>query len=186
MTTISSVLDNLAGIVKEYTVSERDGIYCWRGRHGVIMGIIAEYKFAESENFFDLYERVIESLNPTYDIEIRTLRELSTISTGIRRIGDREQQNRLLAKMISVAPGERVPRHRMIRNLIDTGKFEQAEAEIRLFTKDFGEDGPVYRYRVILALERARNAPGLLEEDRLVILERARVLAGKRSKEASK
>ena len=174
---ISSVLDNLAGIVKEYTLSERDGIYCWRGRHGVIMDIIAEYKFAESEDFYGLYERVIEALNPTYEIEIRTLRELSTVNSGIRRLPDREQQNRLLAKMISVAPGERVPRHRMIRNLIDIRKFEQAETEIRLFTKDFGEDGPVYRYRVILALERARGARGLLEEDRLVILERARVLA---------
>ena len=177
MTTIASVLSNLAGIVKEYTVSERNGIYCWRGRHGVIMDIIAEYKFAETENFFDLYKRVIDALNPTYEIEIRTLRELSTVNNGIRRLPDREQQNRLLARMISVAPGERVPRHRMIRNLIDIRKFEQATTEIRLFVRDFGEDGPVYRYRVILALERARSAPGLLEEDRLVILERARALA---------
>ena len=36
---------------------------------------------------------------------------------------------------------------------------------------------PVYRYRVILALERAKNTPGILEEDRNVILEKARDLA---------
>ena len=142
MTTIPAVLDNLDGIVREYTVNERDGIYGWRGRHGVIMEIIAEYKFAQSEDYFSLYERVISALNPTYDIEVRTLRELCSIATGIRRIADRRKQNRLLARMISVAPGERVPRHRLIRNLIDMEHFEQAEAEIRLFTNDFGEDGP--------------------------------------------
>ncbi len=177
MTTISAVLDHLDGIVREYVVNERDGIYGWRGRHGVIMEIIADYKFAETENYFDLYEQVISALNPIYDIEVRTLRQLCSVNTGIRRIADRHKQNRLLAKMISVAPGERVPRHRLIQNLIDMRQFEEAEAEIRLFSKDFGEDGPVYRYRIILFLERAKNAPGLMDEDRLVILDRARELA---------
>ena len=177
MTTIPSVLEHLTDIVREYTVNDRDGIYAWRGRHSVIMGIITEFKFAESESFPKLYERVVEALNPTFDIEIRTLRELCSIDTGIHRIPDLEVQNHLLAKMISVAPGERIPRHRLIRNLIELGKFEQAEAEIRLFSKDFNEDGPVCRYRVILALERARKSPGLLEEDRLVILKRACDLA---------
>ncbi|MYB40288.1 hypothetical protein F4X86_03440 [Candidatus Saccharibacteria bacterium] len=177
MTTIPTVLDHLDGIVREYVISEREGIYGWRGRHGLIMEIIADYKFAQSENFGELYDRVIGALNPTYDVEVRTLRQLCSINTGIRRIPDRREQNRLLAKMISVAPGERVPRHRLVRNLIELRQFEQAEAEIRLFVKDFNEDGPVFRYRVILALERARNSPGLLEEDRLVILERAKDMA---------
>ena len=177
MNTIPSVLSHLADIVREYTVDERNGIYGWRGRHSIIMGIITEYKFAETESFEALYRRVIDALNPSYEIEIRTLRELCSVETGIRRIGDPDQQNGLLAKMISVAPGERVPRHRLIRNLIEMERFEQAEAEIRLFSKDFYEDGPVYRYRVILALERARKSPGLLEEDRLVILNRACNLA---------
>ena len=93
------------------------------------------------------------------------------------RLPDRKIQNRLLAKMISVAPGERVPRHRLIRNLIDMNEFESAEAEIRVFTKDFREDGPVHRYKVLLLVARAKNSPGLMEEDRLVILNRARDLA---------
>ena len=177
MTTIPSVLEHLTEIVREYTVNDRDGIYAWRGRHSVIMGIITEFKFAESESFPDLYERVVDALNPTFEIEVRTLRELCNIDTGIQRIQDLQVQNRLLAKMISVAPGERVPRHRLIRNLIELGKFEQAEAEIRMFSKDFKEDGPVCRYRIMLALERARKSAGLLEEDRLVILKRACELA---------
>ena len=177
MNSVASVLSHLEDIIREYTVNERHGIYGWQGRHSIIMGIITEYKFAETESFEELYRRVIDALNPTFEIEVRTLRELCSIETGIRRIGDLDVQNGLLAKMISVAPGERVPRHRLIRNLIDMERFEQAEAEIRLFSKDFQEDGPVYRYRIILALERARKSPGLLEEDRLVILNRARDLA---------
>ena len=177
MTTIPSVLEHLTDIIREDTVSERHGIYSWRGRHSVIMEIITDFKFAESESFPKLYERVVDALNPTFGIEVRTLRELCNIDTGIRRIPDLQEQNRLLAKMISVAPGERVPRHRLIRNLIDLGKFEQAEAEMRIFSKDFNEDGPVCRYRIILALERARKTPGILEEDRLVILRRAHELA---------
>lgn len=177
MNSIDSILENLTDIVHEYTISEKEGIYAWRGRHPVIMGIIADFKFAETENFVTLFEKVISALSPTFDIEIRTLRDLCTMSGGISRIPDKNIQNRILAKMISVAPGERVPRHRLIRNLIEMGEFEKAEAEIRLFSKDFQEDGPVYRYRTRLALERAINAPGLLEEDRLVILDRARKLS---------
>ena len=79
--------------------------------------------------------------------------------------------------MISNAPGERVPRHRLIRNLIDQGAFEKAETEIRVFNHDFGSDGPVQRYKIGLMVARAVNTPGILEEDRIAILEQAQELA---------
>lgn len=177
MNTLGSSLENLTDIIHEYTIDEKQGVYGWRGRHPVIMGIIAEFKFAETESYVTLFERVIDALMPTLDIEIRTLIALCSGQGGIMRLADRRVQNRLLAKMISVAPGERVPRHRLIRNLIDMDEFESAEAEIRVFTKDFREDGPVHRYKVLLLVARAKNSPGLMEEDRLVILNRARDLA---------
>jgi hypothetical protein len=65
--------------------------------------------------------------------------------------------------MSVVAPGERVPRHRLIRNLIESGAFEKAETEIRIFNKDFGPDGPVHRYRVNLMVSRATRMLGILE-----------------------
>ena len=176
-TSISTILDNLTGIVTEYPINVRNGIYGWRGRHDVISKIIADYKFSDASSFKELFDRVIGEINPTFDIEIRTLRELSSVPTGIRRLPSRKVQNQLLAKMISIAPGERVPRHRLVRNLIEMGEFERAETEIRLFTKDFGNDGPIYRYRVILMLERARNVEGILESDRLAILQKAVTLA---------
>ena len=42
---------------------------------------------------------------------------------------------------MSIAPSERVPRHRLIRNLIDAGAYDKADTEIRIFEKDFGADG---------------------------------------------
>ena len=79
--------------------------------------------------------------------------------------------------MISKVPGERVPRHRLIRNLIDINQLEKADTEIRLFENDFKADGPVHRYKIMLLLSRAEKTPGILEEDRLAILEKARSLA---------
>ena len=142
--TIPSVLGHLTDIIHEYTIDGREGIYGWRGRHSVIMGIITDYKFAESESFAALFEKTVDALNPAYDIEVRTLRELCGIPTGIRQIGDLNVQNRILAKMISVAPGERVPRHRLVRNLIELGAFDQAESEIETLLEGFpgGRAGP--------------------------------------------
>jgi hypothetical protein len=60
---------------------------------------------------------------------------------------------------------------------IDMGEFEKAETEIRIFEKDFGRDGPVARYKVALLVARAKTSAGIMEEDRLAILDQARALA---------
>jgi hypothetical protein len=78
---------------------------------------------------------------------------------------------------MSTAPGERVPRHRLIRNLIEMGEYDRAETEIRIFERDFGIDGPVYRYKVNVLVSRAVNSVGILKGDRIQILEAARGLA---------
>jgi hypothetical protein len=175
--TIAAALDRLTDIISEYSIDEKEGIYGWRARHGVIADIVTRYKFSDIDKIVELFERVISNLRPTYDIEVRTIRELCNIDTGIPRIPNRETQNRLLRMMMSVAPGERVPRHRLIRNLIEAGDYEKAETEIRVFERDFSVDGPVYRYKVNLLVSRAVNAPGLMNEDRIKILEDGRELA---------
>jgi hypothetical protein len=76
--------------------------------------------------------------------------------------------------MLSAAPRERVPRHRLIRNLISLGEYDQAETEIRLFERDFRLDGPAARYKIDLAVARAVRSPGLMDEDRIVLLDMAR------------
>lgn len=99
------------------------------------------------------------------------------METGLPAIMDKAQQNILLRKMISVAPSERVPRHRLLRNLIDMDQFDQAETELRIFQDDFRLDGPAVRYRIVLATARAVRSPGLMDEDRIVLIEKAREIA---------
>jgi hypothetical protein len=174
---ISAVLLNLTDIITEYDVNTREGVYGWRVRHNVIASIVAKYKFYEIEKLIDLFSKVIDNISPTFEIEILTIRQLCNIESGIATIPDKSTQNTLLRRMMSVAPGERVPRHRLMRNLIELGEFEKAESEIRIFEKDFGKEAPVTRYRISLMIARATNTPGLMHEDRVVILNNARELA---------
>jgi len=171
---IAAALSHLTDIINEYTINEREGLFGWKGRHHVIATILTKYKFHDIGKISALFEQVIDSISPTYDIEVRTIRELCNIETGLPRIPDKAVQNRLLRKMISIAPGERVPRHRLIRNLIEVGDLEKAEGEIRIFEKDFGRDAPVTRYRLKILIGRALDTPGILTEDRIAILGQAR------------
>ena len=174
---LSYYLDSLAGLVREYTIDEKLGIFGWTGRHPTISEIISKHKFPLQQDLYELLVDVISNTNPSYPVEVRSLRELASIDTGIRRITNLEKQNRLLARMISIAPSERIPRHRMVRNLIEMREFGRADAEIRMFKKDFREDGPIFRYRIILKLERARSTDWLMDKDKVSILSEARDLA---------
>lgn len=174
---ISAVLDNLEEIISEYPINERENVYGWRGRHPVIVGIIAKYKYNDMEKIVRMFDQVIDATSPAYDIECRSLREMCNLETGISRIPDKAVQNRLLRKMMSIAPGERVPRHRLIKNLLDEGDFAKVETEIRIFGKDFKRDGPITRYKINLIVARATRSSGLMLEDRLTILEDARSVA---------
>lgn len=174
---IPMILQNLTEIVSEQSVNEREGIYAWYGRHKVIMGIVAEHKYYQQEKRYDLFERVIEHIQPTYDLELRTLRELCNVETGIATIADRNDQNVLFRKMLSIAPRERVPRHRLIRNLIALQKYDDADTEIRIFEKDFKLDGPAARYKIDSATNRALYSPKLMHEDRVVLIDKAKNMA---------
>ncbi len=171
---ITASLTNLVDIIHEYTISEKDGIYGWKGRHPVITDIISQYKMTDLDEYYSLFEKVIDNIVPTYDVEVRTIRQLCGFEKGIGRFPDKNTRNKLLRKMISKVPGERVPRHRLIRNLIEINQLEKADTEIRLFENDFKADGPVHRYKIMLLLSRAEKTPGILDEDRLAILEKAR------------
>jgi hypothetical protein len=171
---ISGVLSRLSDIIREYDILGEIGIFGWRVRHGVIADIITRYKFYHLSEFVALLDQVIDNLSPSYQIERRTITEMCNFETGLSRIPDRAIQNRLLRRLISIAPGERVPRHRLIRNLIEDDQFELAETEIRVFSRELGQDGPVARYKAVLLLARAIHTPGLSKDDRLVILTRAR------------
>ena len=186
MTAIAAVLDNFTDIISEYDIDKKKHIYGWRGRHDVISSIITKYKFSDTSKLVELFEKVIDNLSPIYELEIRSAIDLCNIESGIPKIGDKEVQNRLLRKIMSVLPGERVPRHRLIRNLIELGHFDQAQTEIRIFEKDFRRfDSPVARLRIELLVARATETDGLMREDRLTILEQAKELAASSIKKHS-
>ena len=170
---LSNLLHNMTDIINEHVVDDKLGIYSWRGRHAVITAIIANYKFGNDEAWEKLFDTVIEQISPTYNIEVRSLRDMCSVDGGISRLPSKNAQNRLLRRMMSVAPGERIPRHRLIRNLIDETEFDPAETEIRIFENDFGRDGPVARYKINLAVARAVRTRGILTEDRVAILQKA-------------
>jgi len=174
---IGATLAKLEDIIHEEPVNEREGIYAWHGRHRVIMQIIAEHTYYDTRRRLDLFNTVVDAIRPSYDIEIRTLRALCNVETGLATIADRKEQNNLLRKMISIAPGERVPRHRLLRNLIEMGEYPDADAELRIFQKDFKLDGPAMRYAIMLATARAVRSLGLMKEHRIALLEKAREVA---------
>ena len=87
---ISSALAGLTDIISEYDVNVKEGIFAWRARHNVIANIITRYKFNDTGKVIALFEQVIRNLQPTYDIEVRTIRELCNIDTGIPSIPDKE------------------------------------------------------------------------------------------------
>lgn len=167
---LSKILDNLEGLVEEFMIDRRDSVFGWRGRHPVISDIITQYKFSESEDILKLMRRVVSQLSPTYDVEITTMRQLCSTDSGIRRIPDLRDQNEIFRMMISAAPMERVPRHRLIANLIRQGAFSDAETEIRVFENDLRLDGPVRRHKVRLILERAISSTGLMPDDKAKLL----------------
>ncbi|MCA3009833.1 MAG: SIR2 family protein [Phycisphaerales bacterium] len=174
---VGGFLRRMSDSIHEYSVNERDGIYAWRGRHIVIADIVTEYKFPDQRERAGLFRRIIDATNPTYEIEVRTLRELCNYESGIASITNTATQNELLRQVISRVPGERVPRHRLIRNLIEAGQYEHAETEIRVFESDFRLDGPTARYKVALARKRAVQSPGIEDGDRVVILNKAASIA---------
>ena len=175
MSAMMALLDSLTDIVLEYVIDERKHVYGWKGRHPVISGIVSKYKYNDLSKVIELFELVIDNTLPTYNLEVRSIVDLCNIDSGIPRIPDKETQNRLLRKIVSLIPGHRVPRHRLIRNLTDLGHFDQAQTEIRIFEKDFQKtDAPVARLKVQLTVARATESVGLSTGDRLAILDQAR------------
>jgi len=177
-TSIAGILDGMSDIITEYSISEKEGIYSWRIRHGVVADIIAKYKYSDPDEAFALFEKIIDNLIPTYDIEIRTMRDICDMK-GIGKLPTKEKQNQLFRKMISNAPGQRVPRHRLISNLLDLESFDQAETEIKIYERELRADSPIQRYKIYLLLRRAQHTPGLLIEDRAALILQAADFAEK-------
>jgi hypothetical protein len=125
---------------------------------------------------YELLKSVAGNLNPTVYVELRTIRDLCS-EQGVGRVLDADRRLELYHMLISIAPGERIPRHRLISELLRREDLEQAEYAIRAAEREVGTDSPISRYAVKLAVQRAFLTPGIMEEDRRALLYQASTLA---------
>ncbi|MGN6114050.1 MAG: SIR2 family protein [Nitrobacter sp.] len=170
---IGAILDGLTGIVDEYDIRASAGIFGWSTRHLVIARKITDYKFSSLDDLCHLFETVIDNLNPAEPVELQSIRALCDTEYGIGRIGDSTLRKKLYRNLISIAPGERIPWHRLIREYIIDSDPDQAEISIRNAEASVGSDGPIARFKVRLLVLRARTTKGISGSDRLAMLRRA-------------
>jgi hypothetical protein len=174
---LESFLQRLDGVVSEFDIRPRDGLYGWATRHEVIARTIADFKFSDQEQLSTLFGDLIESINPGEWLEVDTARSLCSSEYGLARLQDEGRHVEMLKRVIELLPGERIPRHRLIRKFLDLNLLDEARIAIRQAREAIG-DGPVIgRYNVQLYVRRAEQTLGIQADDRLALLQRAETLA---------
>jgi len=143
----------------------------------VIASIIAQYEFSEQSEIIDLFNRIIEQLNPSVQIELRAMRDICHTELGIERIADWRERIALYQKIIAAAPGERVPQHRLISTYLRNDLIEEADEAIRNAEIAVGTDSPINRYKVRSAILRAELTEGIRPEHRTAMLHQAEATA---------
>jgi hypothetical protein len=154
---ISHILLALTGIVEEYDVKPDQGVFGWSTRHLVIARKIMEYKFSHIDEVTRLFELIVDNINPAVSLELQTVRDICDSEFGIGRIGDRDTRMRLYQRLIRIAPAERIPWHRLIREMLEAGVDNEAEIEFSIKSAEeaVGNDGPLDRYKARLLVIRA-------------------------------
>ena len=169
-TSLDTLLDSLDGIVSEYTIDGRRGIYGWRTRHDVIASTIARWKFADQEDLYALLRDLVTGLNPSVRIELETAIAVATDEAGITRLTDLNLQVRLYKELIETIPAHRTPRRRLIRLFIKHDMLADAENEILQAEKAFGKDPVIARHKALLTLRKSEITPGIADSDRKAML----------------
>ena len=169
---IGEMLTLLDGVVIEEGRDDHiEGVYEWTTRHPRIAEIIAASKFSRRKRK-ELLEEVILSINPASRVERQFCGQLCNTEMGIESLRPEDQTD--LYRMLSDAlPGERIPRHRLIRNLIRQKEFGEAELAIAEAREMKINDSVIHRYDVLLNVARAEHLDFLERVDRLNLLETA-------------
>jgi hypothetical protein len=171
--TVLHALNGLSGIIDEYDIKPKFGIYGWSTRHIVIARRITEYKFSNYDELERLFDAIIDNINPAVPVEMQSVRDICDNEFGIGRLAETKTRQRLYRKLIGAAEGERIPWHRLVRELLEHESLEDAEYGLRNAIEAVGSDGPLDRYKVRLLLARAERTPGIGDSDRLALVRRA-------------
>lgn len=167
---LMGILSSLTGIVSEYDIKPADGLFGWETRHREVAKTIARFKFAAQADLNDLFESVVSSINPSVRLERDTAKALCTDEFGIDRLADPAKRIAILRSIVKLLPGESIPRHRLIRHLIDHEQLDEAERELRVAIESIHRNPVLGRYEVLLLIRKAQLARGLLDEDRVALL----------------
>jgi len=117
--------------------------------------------------------RHVGPIYPAESIELQTVRAICDNDFGIGRIGDANTRRSLYSKLTSLAPGERIPWHRLIRELLNEDDYETTEYVIRDAEAAVGVDAPIARFKIRLIVARAKHTKGISRPDRLAMLRHA-------------
>lgn len=175
---LKGIYARMDGLIHERDLVAKEGIYLWETRHRTIAEILTQYKYAEPVEYLKLLQRICEGLNPTFPVELDSVSELCSAEYGIKRVANREDRLRLYESLIKVAPTEHIPRHRLIRELIDDSLIIEAEAALDVAIRAVGPDATFHRYRIICLIKRSQ-ADALQRSDKIALLNRAREEAQK-------
>ncbi|KAL0630284.1 hypothetical protein Q9L58_010869, partial [Maublancomyces gigas] len=80
---VTSVLGGLQGIVDEFDIDARNGLFAWSTRHLVIARKITEYKFSSQEEQEELFSLIISHINPAVKTELQSIRDICDNDHGI-------------------------------------------------------------------------------------------------------
>jgi hypothetical protein len=174
---VATALANLSGIVDEFVINAKEGIYGWSTRHVVIARKITDYKFSSIVELEALFNRIVDHINPAVPVELQSIRDICDAEYGIGRLADNAIRQRLYRKLIDLAPAERIPWHRLVRELLISDSLDEVEYVIRDAVEAVGADAPIDRYRVRLLVARAQKTAGISDGDRVALLRRAYELA---------
>jgi len=165
--------------VDEYDIDPKEGVYGWATRHVVVARRITDYKFSSLQEMSVLFQTIIANINPAVPIELQSVRDICDREYGIGRLGDTKERQKLYRLLIEAVPGERIPWHRLIRELLSEENLEETEYVIRNAEKSVGSDTPIDRYRVRLLLSRAQKTLKISTGDRVAMLRRAYEMASR-------
>lgn len=170
---LKGVFARMDGLIQERDLVAKEGIYLWETRHRTIAELLTQYKYAEPAEYLKLLQRICDGLNPAFPVELDSVSELCSAEYGIKRVAKREDRLRLYESLIRVAPTEHIPRHRLIRELIDDGLIAEAEAALEVAVREVGPDATFQRYRIMCLIKRSQ-AEALQRSDKIALLNRAR------------
>jgi hypothetical protein len=105
---VAGALAGLSGIVDEFDINPKQGIYGWSTRHIVIARKITDYKFSSVVELEELFDKIIDNINPAVPVELQSIRDLCDTEYGIGRLATSATRQKLFRRLIKIAPAERI------------------------------------------------------------------------------